>query len=89
MAARSSRPGAFQPGQDTRRNVTAGRPPSTRTILAAIRRTLGRDTEQICEQVRTLAAVGDPTAVAAAATLLAAVIATDQPKETHPQLPDQ
>lgn len=76
MAAAASRPGVFRHGQDARRNVSTGRPPSARTILATIRRTLGRDAERICEQVRTLAAVGDPAAVAAAATLLSAVVQT-------------
>lgn len=63
----------FQAGDDSRRN-RAGRPPSSRSIAAHIRATLGRDTPAIIERLRVLAQAGDPTAVAAVATLIAATI---------------
>jgi len=72
------RRGQFQPGRDPRRNVDAGRPPSGSSIAATIRRTVGADAERICEQVRTLAAGGDPAAVVAAALLLGSVAAPVQ-----------
>lgn len=64
---------AFAAGPDPRRN-TAGRAPSSRTIAAQIRSTLGRDAPALLARLRVLAATGDPAAVAAAATLLAATI---------------
>lgn len=66
--------GAFKPGADSRRNTSRGRAPSTRTLAALIRTTLGRDAPAIVERVRTLAASGDPQAISAAAVLLAATI---------------
>lgn len=66
--------GAFKPGTDSRRNTSRGRAPSTRTLTALIRATLGRDAPAIVERVRTLAAAGDPQAISAAAVLLAATI---------------
>lgn len=65
--------GAFKTGTDARRN-TGGRAPSTRTLSALIRASLGRDAPAIVERVRTLAAAGDPAAISAAAVLLAATI---------------
>ena len=67
-------PGAFKSGVDPRRNIDRGRSPSTRTLAALIRTTLGRDAPDIVARVRTLAAAGDPQAVSAAAVLLAATI---------------
>lgn len=74
-----NRPGTFRAGADGRRNTSAGRPPSAKTIAAIIRRTLGPDVQQICDQVRILVAAGDPAAVTAAASLLAAVSHTVMP----------
>ena len=70
-----SRPGQFRAGTDPRRNVACGRPPTARGIATTIRRTVGVDAERICEQVRALAAGGDPAAVVAAALLLGSVAA--------------
>lgn len=66
--------GAFSPGLDHRRNTRDGRPPTTRTLVALIRTTLGRDAPAIVERLRTQAAAGDPQAISAAAVLLAATI---------------
>lgn len=66
--------GAFKPGADPRRNTSRGRAPSTRTLAALIRSTIGRDAPTIVARVRTLAAAGDPQAISAAAVLLAATI---------------
>jgi hypothetical protein len=82
-----TRQGSFAVGHDARRNVSYGRPPSGSSIAATIRRTLGPDTGRICEQVRVLAAAGDPAAVSAAAMLLAAVATRerqDEPAERPP-----
>lgn len=65
--------GRFQPGHDARRNLSSGRARTGASIAAVIRRTLGHDVQRVCEQVKTLAAGGDPDAVLAAAVLLAAV----------------
>jgi hypothetical protein len=69
-------PGAFKPGPDPRRNLDGGegRAPSSRSLAAIVRTTLGRDASVIVERVRTLAAAGDPSAINAAAVLLAAAI---------------
>lgn len=64
---------AFQPGADSRRN-RKGRPPSSRTLAALIRSTIGRDAPAILERIHLLAVAGDPQAIAAAAVLLAATI---------------
>lgn len=66
--------GGFKSGHDPRRNVSGGRSPSTRTLSALIRSTIGRDAPVIVARVRTMAAAGDPQAIAAAASLLAATI---------------
>ncbi len=58
---------------ESKRN-RAGRPPSSRTLSAMIRNTLGRDAPAIVERVRVLAQAGDPQAVSAAAVLLAATV---------------
>lgn len=52
----------------------AGRPPSSRSLSAMIRNTLGRDAPAIVERVRVLAQSGDPQAVSAAAVLIASTI---------------
>lgn len=49
----------FQPGADSRRN-RKGRPPSSRTLAALIRSTIGRDAPAILERIRLLAVAGDP-----------------------------
>lgn len=64
---------AFLAGPDPRRN-RAGRPPSGRTIAAMIRRELGKDAADLVQRVRVLAMAGDPSAISAAAVLLAATI---------------
>ena len=63
----------FVVGTDNRRN-RSGRPPSTRTLAALIRSTLGRDAPAIVERIRVMAQAGDPAAITAAAVLLAATI---------------
>ncbi|MGE0674191.1 MAG: hypothetical protein AB7O64_14160 [Methylibium sp.] len=68
-----SQAGKFQPGHDARRNVSSGRSRTGASIAAVIRRTLGHDVQRVCEQVKTLAAGGDPEAIIAAAVLLASV----------------
>jgi len=70
--------GAFKSGADPRRNTSGGRSPSTRTISALIRATIGRDAPAIVARVRTMAAAGDPQAIGAAAALLAATIKADR-----------
>lgn len=64
---------AFTPGADPRRNYS-GRPPSPKTLAALIRRELGRDAFDLVQRVRVLALAGDPSAISAAAVLLAATI---------------
>ncbi len=68
----------FQPGFDSRRNTAGGkgRAPSSRSISAKIRSTLGRDADAILEQVQTLARAGDAEAITAAAFLLGSALRT-------------
>lgn len=67
--------GVFKQGDDCRRNGS-GRPPSSRTIAALVRRTIGRDAPEIIERLRVQAKAGDPNALQACASLLAATIET-------------
>ena len=68
------KPGTFRPGADPRRGGKGGPAPGARGISVAIRGTLGRDARTLCEQVRQLAASGDPAGLLAAAILLGAVL---------------
>lgn len=78
------KPGQFRCGGDPRRNVAGGRPPTSRGIANTIRRTVGVDAGRICEQIRALAAGGDPSAIVAAALLLGSVAATVQRAQNDP-----
>ena len=66
--------GRFRAGTDPRRNVRSGRPPSGPTIATLVRAELGTgDLRGRLQQLRLLADAGDPGALVATATLLAAV----------------
>lgn len=66
--------GRFQPGDDPRRNTTAGRAPTSSSMAIAVRATLGRNFRERLRQLEILADAGDPAAITACATLLAAAM---------------
>lgn len=66
--------GQFTRGPDTRRNLTGGRAPSPTTMASAVRSILGRNFRARLQQLEILADAGDPAAVVACATLLAAAM---------------
>lgn len=66
--------GRFHAGADPRRNVTGGRAPTPASLAATTRAVLGRGFKERLKQLEVLADAGDPGAVVACATLLAAAM---------------
>lgn len=69
-----SNAGRFQPGPDARRNTDGGRAPTPATLAATTRAVLGKDYRARLQQLSVMADAGDPGAVVACATLLAAAM---------------
>lgn len=63
----------FTLGPDNLRNK-GGRPPSARGIAARVLKMIGPDIGGICDQAVMLARTGDPAAISACASLLAAAL---------------
>ena len=64
----------FRAGADLRRN-RRGRPPSAAGVMAKILKLIGPNITDICDQAVMMARAGDPAAISACASLLAAALA--------------
>lgn len=66
-------PGSFKSGDDNRRNL-GGRAPSSRSMSASIRKSVGRNLQTVLDKTSELAAQGNPEAILASAILIAATL---------------
>lgn len=66
----------FAPGPDSRRNK-GGRPPAAAGIATRVLKMIGPEIGGLCDQAVMLARSGDPAAISACASLLAAALQYD------------